>query len=191
MEIANIFAAMVKSEASDLFLKVGVGPSMRCVGRVVPMGGDPLTEENMLEIFNEVCDDFTKKKFADRGEVDTAYEIYGVGRFRASIFRQRGYIGMVFRHIHSKIPSMEELNLPAEVLRRLALLPRGLVLLTGIAGSGKSTSIAAMINYINQTEERHIITMVDYALKLPTPTFLDLLHCRGKKAVHERPIPLF
>ena len=152
---------MVKEEASDLFLKVGVPPAMRVVGRVVSMGGEALTEENMLEIFNEVCDDFAKKKFADRGEIDASYEIYGVGRFRANVFRQRGYIGMVFRHIHSSIPSMEELNLPAETLRRLALLPRGLVLVTGVAGSGKSTTIASMINYINQTEERHIITMED------------------------------
>ncbi len=119
MELAGIFAAMVKEEASDLFLKVGVPPAMRVVGRVLSMGGESLTEEHMLEIFNEVCDDFAKKKFADQGEIDCSYEIYGVGRFRANVFRQRGYIGMVFRHIHSSIPSMEELNLPAEVMRRL------------------------------------------------------------------------
>jgi twitching motility protein PilT len=161
MELASVFAAMVKEEASDLFLKVGVPPAMRVVGRVVSMGGQALTEENMLEIFNEVCDDFAKKKFAEKGEVDVSYEIYGVGRFRSNVFRQRGYIGMVFRHIHSKIPTMEELNLPAEQLRRLALLPRGLVLVTGTAGSGKSTTLASMIDYINQTEERHIITVED------------------------------
>ena len=161
MELASIFAAMVKEEASDLFLKVGVPPAMRVVGRVITMGGQPLTEENMLEIFGEVCDDFAKKKFAEKGEVDVSYEIYGVGRFRANLFRQRGYIGMVFRHIHAKIPSMEDLNLPAEQLRRLALLPRGLVLVTGTAGSGKSTTLASMLNYINQTEERHVITVED------------------------------
>ncbi|HXG60205.1 MAG TPA: type IV pilus twitching motility protein PilT [Planctomycetota bacterium] len=161
MELARIFAAMVKEEASDLFLKVGVPPAMRVVGRVVSMSAPPLTEENMMEIYNEVCDDFAKKKFAEKGEVDVSYEIYGVGRFRANVFRQRGYIGMVFRHIHSKIPTLEELNLPAEALRRLALLPRGLILVTGTAGSGKSTTIAAMIDYINQTEERHIITIED------------------------------
>jgi twitching motility protein PilT len=161
MELASIFAAMVKEEASDLFLKVGVPPAMRVVGRVISMGGQPLSEENMLEIFNEVCDDFAKKKFAEKGEVDISYEIYGVGRFRANVFRQRGYIGMVFRHIHSKIPSMEELNLPADQLRRLAALPRGLVLVTGTAGSGKSTSLASMINFINETEERHVITVED------------------------------
>jgi twitching motility protein PilT len=161
MELASIFAAMVKEEASDLFLKVGVPPAVRVLGRVVSMGGNPLTEENMLEIFNEVCDDFAKKKFAEKGEVDISYEIYGVGRFRANIFRQRGYIGMVFRHIHSKIPTMEELSLPPDQLKRLAMLPRGLVLVTGTAGSGKSTTIASMINYINETEERHIITIED------------------------------
>jgi twitching motility protein PilT len=161
MEVAGIFAAMVKEDASDLFLKVGVPPAMRVIGRVVSMGGQPLTEENMLEIFNEVCDDFAKKKFAEKGEVDVSYEIYGVGRFRANIFRQRGFIGMVFRHIRSKIPSMEELGLPAEQLRRLALLPRGLLLVTGTAGSGKSTTIASMIEFINETEEKHIITVED------------------------------
>jgi len=161
MELASIFAAMVKEEASDLFLKVGVPPAMRVVGRVISMGGQPLTEENMLEVFSEVCDDFAKKKFAEKGEVDVSYEIYGVGRFRSNIFRQRGYIGMVFRHIHAKVPTMEELNLPADQLRRLAMLPRGLVLVTGTAGSGKSTTLASMVNYINETEERHIITVED------------------------------
>lgn len=161
MELASIFAAMVKEEASDLFLKVGVPPAMRVVGRVISMGGAPVTEENMMEIFNEVTDDFAKKRFSETGEVDVSYEIYGVGRFRSNIFRQRGYIGMVFRHIHSKIPTMEELNLPADQLRKLAGLPRGLVLVTGTAGSGKSTSIASMIEFINMTEEKHIISVED------------------------------
>jgi twitching motility protein PilT len=161
MELASIFAAMVKEEASDLFLKVGVPPAVRCVGRVVSMGGNPLTEENMMEIFGEVCDDVAKKRFAEKGEVDIAYEIYGVGRFRANLFRQRGYIGMVFRHIKANVPTMEDLNLPSDQLKKLAMLPRGLVLVTGTAGSGKSTTIASMINYINETEERHIITMED------------------------------
>ncbi len=161
MELSAIFAGMVKEEASDLFLKVGAPPAMRVVGRVVPMQAPPLTEENIKEVFEEVCDEGLRKAFAEKGNADSAYEIPGVGRFRANIFRQRGYIGMVFRHIHSKIPSLEDLNLPAESLRRLALLPRGLILLTGTAGSGKSTTIAAMINYINQHEERHIVTVED------------------------------
>ena len=161
VDINQIFAAMVKEEASDLFLKVGVAPAMRVIGRVVTMGGAPLTEEDMLEVFNDVTDDFAKKKFAERGEVDVSYEVFGIGRFRANVFRQRGYIGMVFRHIHSIIPSMEDLNLPAEQLKRLATLPRGLILVTGTAGSGKSTTIASMVNYINQTEEKHIVTVED------------------------------
>ncbi len=161
MELASIFAAMVKEDASDLFLKVGAPPAMRVVGRVVSMGGAPVTEENMMEIFNEVTDDFAKKKFSETGEVDVSYEIYGVGRFRANIFRQRGYIGQVFRHIHSKIPTLEELNLPAEQIKRLGLLPRGLILVTGTAGSGKSTTIASMLEYINMTEEKHIISCED------------------------------
>jgi len=161
MELASIFAAMVKEDASDLFLKVGVPPSIRVVGRVVSMGGPPITEENMMEVFNEVTDDFAKKKFSELGEVDVSYEIYGVGRFRANVFRQRGYIGMVFRHIYSKIPTMEELNLPADPLKRMAFLPRGLILVTGTAGSGKSTTIAAMLQFINSNEEKHIVTVED------------------------------
>src|SRR5258708_27720297 len=161
MELASIFAAMVKEDASDLFLKVGVPPAMRVVGRVVSMGGNPLTEENMLEMFNELFDDFAKKKFAERGEAEVSCEMHGVGGCRANTFRERGYIGMVFRPIHSKIPTREERSLPAEQLRRLALMPRGLVLVTGTAGSGKSTTIASMINYINETEERHIISVED------------------------------
>ena len=161
MEMAGIFAAMVKEEASDLFLKVGVPPAIRVVGRVVSMGGSAITEENILEVFNEVCDDFAKKKFAEKGEVDISYEIYGVGRFRANVFRQRGYIGMVFRYVQSRIPSLEELNLPADTLKKIAEKPRGLILVTGTTGSGKSTTLAAMINHINYTQEKHIVTVED------------------------------
>ncbi|MBI4563620.1 MAG: PilT/PilU family type 4a pilus ATPase [Planctomycetes bacterium] len=161
MDLTNIFATVVKEDASDLFLKVGSPPSLRVMGRVVSTGEPLITEEIMLEFFNQVTDDYNKKRFSERGEVDASYEIYGVGRFRANIFRQRGYIGMVFRHIHSKIPALDELNLPAETLKRLALLPRGLILVTGTAGSGKSTTIASMLHYINQNEEKHIITIED------------------------------
>ncbi|MHC4605476.1 MAG: type IV pilus twitching motility protein PilT [Planctomycetota bacterium] len=161
VDYAQMFAAMVKEEASDLFMKVGVPPAIRVVGRVVPTGFPEMTEEEMLEVYNEITDDLAKQKFAETGECDISYEIFGVGRFRANIFRQRGYIGMVFRHIHAQIPSLEELNLPAEQLKKIALQPRGMVLVTGIAGCGKSTSIASMIDYINQCEEKHVITVED------------------------------
>jgi len=161
VDINRIFAQMVEEDASDLFMKVGVPPALRVVGRVTSMGGAPMTEEEILEVFNDVTDDFAKKKFSEKGEVDVSHELFGVGRFRANIFRQRGYIGMVFRHIHSKIPSLEDLNLPADQLKRLAAQHRGLVLVTGIAGSGKSTTIASMIHFINQTMEKHIVTIED------------------------------
>lgn len=160
-DITNFFAAMVREEASDLFLKVGSPPSIRVVGRVLPMNFPPLTEEDLGAVFNEVLDDFAKAKFLEKNEVDISYEVFGVGRFRANIFRQRGFLGMVFRHIHAVVPSMEELNLPVESLKRIALRPRGLVLVTGIAGSGKSTTIASMVNYINQCEEKHVVTIED------------------------------
>lgn len=160
-DINALFTIMVKEGASDLFLKVGAPPSMRVVGKVIITETPPLTEQDMKDAFEKVASETAKKRFLDNNEADISYEVGGTGRFRGNIFRQRGYIGMVFRAIKSSIPSFEDLNLPVEQLKKLSMIPRGLVLITGTTGSGKSTTLAAMINYINDNAEKHIVTVED------------------------------
>jgi twitching motility protein PilT len=152
---------MVKEEASDLFLKIGKPPSMRIAGRVTELAQQELSEGIMKEILAEITPERTRKRFDEGNDIDIAYELEGIGRFRASIYRQRGRIGMVFRAIPAKIKTFSELNLPAAQLQKLSLLPRGLVLVTGTAGCGKSTTLASMIDYINHTQSKHIITIED------------------------------
>jgi twitching motility protein PilT len=161
VQFDEIFKQMVQAEASDLFLKVGAPPAMRTAGRVVQMNTEPVSLEQMNAFLEEVCDDRQRNSFYEGNEVDTSYEVFGLGRFRVNVYRQRGYAGMVFRHIKNVIPTMEELNLPGETLRSIASESRGLVLVTGIAGSGKSTTIATMLEHINQHLEKHIVTVED------------------------------
>jgi twitching motility protein PilT len=160
-DVAQLFRTVAEEKASDLFLKVGAPPAIRVSGRVKSLGLATLTEEQMQAIVQGVAPPPVLERFEQKGEADCSYEVLGVGRFRVNIFRQRGYIGMAFRYIQSRIPSLEELNLPAETLRQITTKPRGLVLVTGTTGSGKSTSLAAMLNHINLTQEKHIITIED------------------------------
>ena len=115
----------------------------------------------MKAFFERCTDKRSRGIFEEKGEVDIVYEVAGVARFRGNLFRQRGYIGMVFRAIKSDIPTMEGLGLPAGPLRELALSPRGIVLVTGVAGSGKSTTIATMVEFLNHNAPRHIVTIED------------------------------
>lgn len=161
MDLSTLFTVMVKEEASDLFLKVGTPPSLRVAGKIVSMGGPAITESIMKAMFDAITTSIAKKRFEEHGEADLSYEIFGVGRFRVNIFRQRSYLGMVFRHVRTKIQTFEELNLPDEQLKKLSLLPRGLILITGTAGSGKSTTLAAMIDFINHSLEKHVVTIED------------------------------
>jgi twitching motility protein PilT len=157
----GLFATMVAEKASDLFVKVGVPPSIRVSGKMRTVDGPPVTEEIVKQMFEDITNERLRKEFETKGEVDTSYEMFGVGRFRANIFKQKGTLAMVFRHVQSKIPPLEEINIPMAPLQKLCLAKRGLILLTGTAGSGKSTTIASMINYINQNYHKHIITLED------------------------------
>lgn len=161
MTLDELLGRMLTQEASDLFLKVGAPPSIRQHGSVVTDPGSPISAETMHEYFKACTDERSRRIFEEAGETDIVYEVPGVARFRGNLFRQRGSIGMVFRSIKSRIPSFEELGLPAEPLRRLAIIPRGIILVTGIAGSGKSTTIAAMLQYLNATSHKHVVTIED------------------------------
>jgi len=164
MTLEDLLRAMVRARASDLFLKAGSPPALRVDGAV---RRDLLGERRELDagfmetVLKRVLDERDRRAFDRAGEADTAYEVEGLDRFRVNVFRQRGRVGCVFRHIPRKIPTLEELNLPAAQLRKLCGLQRGLVLVTGVAGSGKSTCLAAMVDYINVNFPRHIITIED------------------------------
>jgi twitching motility protein PilT len=160
MEFHEMLRKMVIEKASDLFLKVGSPPSLRIDGAINFLDTDEITPQDTLEIF-EIIEDSKKDGLETKSDVDVAYELPGIGRFRVNIFRQRGYLGYVLRHIESNVPSFEDLCLPSAVLTKLATANRGLVLVTGQAGSGKSTTLAAMVNYVNENSNKHIITIED------------------------------
>jgi twitching motility protein PilT len=151
---------MVIEKASDLVLKVGSPPTLRIDGTIHFLDTDELTQQDMLEIF-EIIEDSKKDGLDVKSDIDVAYELPGIGRFRVNIFHQKGHLGFVLRHIESQVPPFEELSLPAVVLSKLASATRGLVLVTGQAGSGKSTTLAAMINFINERFNKHIVTIED------------------------------
>ncbi len=160
MEFHEMLRKMVIEKASDLFIKVGSPPSLRIDGSIHFLDTDEITQQDSLEIY-EIIEDSKKDGFDTKSDIDVAYELPGIGRFRCNIFRQKGHLAYVLRHVESNVPSFEELNLPAVVLTKLASANRGLILVTGQAGSGKSTTLASMINYINEKFNKHVITIED------------------------------
>jgi twitching motility protein PilT len=160
-EIDKYFRLMVEHGTSDLHLSVGCRPSFRKDGSIVALKTEePLTAERLEALLLEITPEKNKQEFLERHDTDFAYELPGVGRFRANLFRDHRGIGGVFRLIPSKVLTFEELGLP-EVLKRFCMLSKGLILVTGPTGSGKSTTLAAMIDYINKTRNDHIITIED------------------------------
>src|SRR3972149_5181542 len=161
MHINDLLKTAVGSGASDLHLKVGSYPMMRVNGSLVVV-----TEEKRLEredteaMADTVFSDDQREKFKRAQEVDLAYSIPGLGRFRCNVFQQRGTVGLVLRVIPTRIKTIDELGLPP-VLKRIAEEERGLVLVTGTTGSGQTTTLAAMIDHINTTRSAHIMTIED------------------------------
>ena len=154
------FKLMIDTRASDLHLSAGNPPLLRVHGDLQRVKYKILEEDELEEMLYEIAPEEVIKKFEEEGEVDFGYEIPGVARFRANYFRQRKGIAAAFRLIPNKIKTVEELGLPL-LLNKLALLPRGLVLVTGPTGSGKSTTLAAIIDYANRMRYDHIITIED------------------------------
>jgi len=160
IEIESLLADMVERNASDLFIKAGSRPSMRIDGTIHATEYEEVSVEETVALAQNLMTERQWRAFEERPEMDLAIGISGIGRFRVNVFRQRGSVGMVFRHVSSSTMSFEELNLPPAV-RDLAERQRGLVLVTGTTGSGKSTTLAAMINHINETRRCHIVTIED------------------------------
>jgi twitching motility protein PilT len=161
MHIDELLATAVQSGASDLHLKVGSYPMMRINGALAVCSEERRLEREDTEAMADAL--FTPEqheKFVRAQEVDLAYSVPGLGRFRCNVFQQRGTVGLVLRVIPTRIKNIDELGLPP-VLKRIAQEERGLVLVTGTTGSGKSTTLAAMVDYINSTRSTHIMTVED------------------------------
>src|SRR5919198_1630886 len=160
MDAAELLRHMVEVGASDLHLKVGSPPFLRVDGGLVPSEYPELTSQDTETLASELMPMSKSVTFSETNEADFGYTLPGVGRFRVNVFRQRGLVGLAIRRVRSDVPSLEELRLPP-VVRTLAEMPRGLVLVTGPAGTGKTTSIASMIGHINHTRRAHIISIED------------------------------
>ncbi len=159
-EFNGWLAELLQRKGSDLHVKVGAPPKFREAGALVPLDRTPLTHFETEAIGNAIVPSDRMERLRTTGEVDFAYSLAGVGRFRANVFRQRGSISAVLRKLRFGGPSFEDMGLP-DVIRRLADEVRGLVLVTGPTGSGKTTTLAAMIEHVNHTRQCHIVTIED------------------------------
>lgn len=179
MKLNDVLKTALAKGASDIHLKVGNPPIFRINGILRALKDAPrLSPEMVKEISYSVMADRHKERFQENNEIDLSYAVSGMGRFRVNIFRQRGSITIVFRVIPFKIPFIDELLLPP-VIEKLALRNRGLILVTGTTGSGKSTTLAAMINHINTHRNNHIITIEDP---------IEFLHRDKKSIINQREI---
>jgi twitching motility protein PilT len=179
LSVDDLLRRAVETKASDLHLKVGNHPYLRIDGQLGPLTDVPrVTPEEMLSMAFSMMTNRQKQKFKETAELDMAYGVAGLGRFRVNVFQQRGNVGMVLRVIPTKIRSIEELDLPP-VCDKICEEQRGLVLVTGTTGSGKSTTLAAMIDRINSTRTDHIITVEDP---------IEFLHRDKKGFVNQREV---
>ncbi len=178
LDLSKLLAVMVEHDASDLYLTVDSPPMYRINGTVRPAGNRCLTPEETDTLSHSIMSDRQQKEFAERNEQNLALYYNSLGRFRVNIFRQRGCVGIVIRQIKSNIRTVDDLELPP-VLKEVAMSKRGLVLVVGATGSGKSTSLAAMIDYRNQNAAGHIISIEDP---------IEFVHEHKKSIVSQREI---
>jgi len=179
MNVDDLLRIAVERKASDLHLKVGNHPYLRVDGHLAAIGEQSrISPEDMLSMAFSMMTNRQKQKFKETAELDMAYGVAGLGRFRVNVFQQRGNVGMVLRVIPTKIKTIEDLLLP-KVIDKICEEQRGLVLVTGTTGSGKSTTLAAMIDRINSTRPDHIITIEDP---------IEFLHRDKKGFVNQREV---
>ncbi|MDD5748076.1 MAG: type IV pilus twitching motility protein PilT [Actinomycetota bacterium] len=179
MDIQSLLSLAVEQKASDIHLKAGSPPYLRVDGTLYETDFPKLSPTDVVEFAFSLMDEKEARAFHETSEADFAYSVAGLGRFRANIFKQRGTIGVSIRRVLTrKIPSFEELGLPP-VIKRLADEARGLVLVTGPTGSGKTTTLAAMVDWLNENKRLNIITIEDP---------IEILHVDKKCIVHQREI---
>jgi twitching motility protein PilT len=179
MELVDLLKLAVERKASDIHLKVGTPPILRIDHKLVPLMELPrLGQDVVVNMAAGVMSARQRERFKEKNEADLAYSVPGLGRFRVNVFQQRGMVGMVLRLIPLRIQTITELNLPP-VLEKLAAEPRGLILVTGTTGSGKSSTLAAMIDHINNTTSGHILTIEDP---------IEFLHRDKKCLINQREV---
>jgi twitching motility protein PilT len=179
LDFAAVLSRMVEVRASDVHLTPGFAPAVRVRGRIVPLDDYPvLSPQDTREIVYSLLNDSQRKRFENEMQLDFAYSIPGVARFRVNTFFQRGAISAAFRHVPHSIETLETLGLPG-VLEEFTRKPRGFVLVTGPTGSGKSTTLASMVDVINERREEHILTIEDP---------IEFLHKHKKCIVNQREI---
>jgi twitching motility protein PilT len=178
-DFASVLSQMVDAEASDVHLSPGFPPAVRVHGRITPMEGfPPLHPQQTRDVIYSILNDDQRKRFENAQQIDLAYAIPNVARFRVNCFFQRGAISAAFRRIPHQIPDLDSLGVP-QILRDLTAKPRGFVLVTGPTGSGKSTTLAAMVDVINSQRQDHILTIEDP---------IEFLHDHKSSIVNQREI---
>ncbi len=179
IHIDELLHQLVDRQASDLHLRVGEPPIMRIHGLLERVAGmERLTDRDMYDLLYVVMTPERQSRFEQNMELDMSYAVPGLARFRVNVFRQQGHIGAVMRVIPFKVRTIDQLNLPP-ITKELVLLPRGLILVTGPTGSGKSTSLAAMVDFINEHRPKHIMTIEDP---------IEYLHTDKMASINQREI---
>jgi len=177
--LRRIVAYALENGASDIHLNVGRPPSIRIEGVLRFTEIRPLTEDDMLQFLDEIMSPQQKQNFIETGDTDLAVSLPDLGRFRVNCYRQRGTTAMALRYVRSDLPNFRSLHLPGKAMERIAALPRGLVLVTGTTSSGKSTTLAALIDRINETRNGRIVTLEDP---------IEYLHPDKKCSVSQREV---
>jgi twitching motility protein PilT len=180
MEFRKILETMIERGASDLHIRVGTRPNLRIDGTLVPLELAPATSKELEQVVEQVLTPAQKEEFAKNREIDFGFGIAGLARFRSNFYYQRGTIAMAIRHVPLGVPAIEDLNLPP-IVEQLALRPRGLILVTGTVGSGKTTTLASMIDSINRRLAKSIVTIEDP---------IEFLHRDDKSLISQREIGL-
>ncbi len=178
-EMADLLKVCIEQKASDLHLAVGRPPVLRINGALRDLTGANLTPPECRRLIYGILNDLQKQKFEQNKELDFSLSVTNMGRFRVNVHLQRGSVAAAFRMIDSKIRSFEELNLPARVMEHLSRRPNGFVLITGPTGSGKSTSLASMVDLINRERDCHIITIEDP---------IEYLHSHKRSLIEQREV---
>ncbi len=179
MNLDELLRQMLSRRVSDVHLQAGSPPTGRVDGQLTQFGGQMLMPPDTQALAQSILSADQWEDFEYRNELDTAYSVPGLGRFRCNIFRQRGAVGIVMRVVGDSIPNFESLGLPVEVLRRFSEASRGLILVTGPTGAGKSTTMASMVDHINRTFAYNIITIEDP---------IEILHRNQRSLVVQREV---
>lgn len=160
MNFKQMMQEMQNRKASDLHLRVGIRPIVRTDGKLIPIDDNILLHDDMEKVLSQILNDEQKEKFHKKREMDLALSISKMGRFRINLYKQRGTIGVAIRQVNTTVPGFDELNLP-EVIKNVANNKRGLVIVTGTTGSGKSTTLASIVEFINTNRHENILTIED------------------------------